>query len=257
MPFNMTLNQILDLGSQDDGTPTRPKSRPKYYIHHGLRVSRGNRKLGNNTLILNITPAKDCVSRRLGFCRLNERCYALKAERLYPQALAWRQAQREYWDGNSVAAIADTLIDLLYTKRTLERGRLTFVDGEATFRDMMVPLWEAISYVRFNESGDFRRQADVRKLDMIARRVRRYFPHIKFYGYTARRDLNFKEVSFIVKGTEHDAGNAGIVRIRPQAWIDDNIPKLARMDARLCPGSCQSCTICKEKSKSPLYIPLH
>jgi hypothetical protein len=128
-----------------------------------LLASIGNLKLGKDTLILNITSATDCPSRKLGLCRLPTRCYALKAEHLYHNVLPFRLQQSIQWYSNS----PDALAEMINRKRN-------------------------IKYLRFSEAGDFRNQSDVDKMDELARLLLQN--NIKTYGYTARIDLDFSSV---------------------------------------------------------------
>lgn len=47
----------------------------------------GNRKLPDQTLIVNITSAQHCPSAELGFCKCKDVCYAKKCERIYKNYL--------------------------------------------------------------------------------------------------------------------------------------------------------------------------
>ena len=111
----------------------------------GIEVSNGNLKIGKDTLIYNITPAKECESRKLGMCQIPDKCYAMKAERLYKAVLPYRTRQMEYWDSHTALEIAG---DFLFE---LNRKRKT-----------------PIKYVRIGECGDFRNQDDVDKIFGVA-----------------------------------------------------------------------------------------
>lgn len=84
------------------------KYKPKYYTANGLTLSNGNTKIGPDTMVLNLTSATDCPSRRLGLCQLDNPadCYALKAERhYYTTVLPYRRRQAAYWANNTKALI--------------------------------------------------------------------------------------------------------------------------------------------------------
>ena len=59
----------------------------------------GNKKIGNDTIIFNMTPAHQCISKSLGFCQLpnTNNCYALRDENQYKQVLVYRKRQSKYW----------------------------------------------------------------------------------------------------------------------------------------------------------------
>ena len=90
----------------------------------------GNKKIGKDTLIFNMGSATNCPSKKLGLCKHCDKCYALKAEKMYPQVLPFRQKQEKYWLNTSIDLIIDDFV-LALTKH------------------------KNIKYVRFNESGDF------------------------------------------------------------------------------------------------------
>ena len=129
-------------------------------------MSLGNSKLGTDTLIFNMCSALDCPSRKLGLCQLKNpsHCYARKAEYLYPQVLPYRNRQAKLWQG-SILPIIDNI------RKAIKK-------------------YPYIRFFRFNESGDFGNQNEVEKLKCLAMS----FPAIKFYGYTARKDLSFKSL---------------------------------------------------------------
>ena len=64
---------------------------------NGFYYTIGNKKIGNDTLIFNMGSATDCPSKKLGLCRHCDKCYALKAERQYPQVRPFRDRQADYW----------------------------------------------------------------------------------------------------------------------------------------------------------------
>ena len=119
---------------------------------NGVKVSIGNKKLGKDTVVLNMCSAADCPSAKLGFCQFGKKCrkfcYAGKAERQYPQVLPYRRYQQKVWNKLSADDIADGLIQIATRRRNTK-----------------------IKYLRFSEAGDFSNQADVGKVSRIADRL--------------------------------------------------------------------------------------
>jgi len=205
------------------------------YKQGGLEVSRGNLKLDDCTLIINMGPAETCPSKQLGFCRVEGRCYAAKAERLYKNVLPYRTRQYNYWRNTAENEIA------VHFDRLLKRIR--------------VP----IRFLRFNESGDFFSQADVTKLSNLARYLKE-FKNITTYGYTARHDLDFSNVHFLVKGSSHDSGNNGKTMVMPKKEIESHLSTLSTRERKkwmVCPMSCKKCHLCKKKTGVNIIFPLH
>lgn len=218
----------------------------RYYQYEDLEVSNGNLKIGNDTLIFNLTSAEDCPSRALGLCTLPGRCYARKAERLYPGCLPYRRRQAEYWESTNPLTIFSNFIDLLHKYPSLKR----------------------VKYVRFNECGDFRSQTDIDTLDLIADLINMELKSIGrqqliWYGYSARSDLDFSFCkTLLVKGSEHNQGNNGRVYLREQPkkglpLKTENTFALFGRHVNVCPGKCYGCSICKTADKQDLIIPLH
>jgi len=180
-----------------------------------IKYSIGNLKIGKDTLILNITSATDCQSRALGLCKIKH-CYALQAEKQWPQVLPYRRAQALIWDKTSAADIAAQLNAVIIKKK--------------------------LEYIRINESGDFKDQADVSKLFDIVRRL-----PVIVYCYTARRDLSFKNrpKNLIITGSSF--------------MIDNNFSPYHKpgRSIRNCAMNCRICNLCKTAGKNKILVPLH
>ena len=207
-----------------------------YLKHNGLNLAVGNLKIGNDTVILNMGSAMDCPSLKLGFCKLGKKCYAYKAEHMYPGVKPYRDKQADYWLTNT----ANHIICNLYT-----------IAGKHE------KVWSRIKYLRLNEAGDFYSQACVTKLNQIAKWLHDNYG-ITTYTYTAREDLDFKDAYFLVKGSSNDVGNNGksIARLKPE--FDEN--GIYHEKGKLyqeCLGDCSKCTLCKEKNDIDICFAIH
>ena len=63
-------------------------------------IKKGNHKIGKDTLIFNMGPAKTCPSKALGLCQLQDtnKCYAHRAEVQYSKTvLYYRIRQMNLW----------------------------------------------------------------------------------------------------------------------------------------------------------------
>ena len=133
----------------------------------------GNKKLGTDTIIFNMTSGHDCPCRDT--CDVRANCYAVADEKLWGTPLEYRRRQNAFWD---------------------------LTDVDQFLSAMPIPR-----YFRFSESGDFRTQADVDKMTEVAKRLSDR--GIITYGYTNRSDLDLtklKEVA-VVNGHGFMAGN--------------------------------------------------
>ena len=216
-------------------------SSTRYYKYNHLELSNGNLKLGNDTLILNITSATDCPSARLGLCQLHnpKQCYALKAEKMYPGCLPYRRRQAEYWDATPWNVIAKDFIALFKRFPSLSR----------------------IKYIRINESGDFRDQNDIYQLNTIAYAVNNALrKNLIWYGYSARSDLDFSQAeNLLIKGSGHLNGNNGRVIVRKlDKALKGKTISIEGFVAYVCPGKCHDCSFCKRNiGQTLLVIPQH
>ena len=52
--------------------------------YKGQVFTYGNSKLPKSTLIVNLSSAENCPSRKRGLCEIEDKCYARKCERIYP-----------------------------------------------------------------------------------------------------------------------------------------------------------------------------
>lgn len=195
-----------------------------YYNTGGLLTVTGNRKLGRDTLVLNMGSAKNCPSKALGMCLVTGCCYATKAERLYPGALPYRERQAAFWKSHSAQEINNRFDELLISKK--RQGH---------------QLVDSIRFLRINESGDFWGQACVDKAEAVADHLADKYGIIT-YGYTARADLDYTGLSWlIIRGSgidERPLGMAGVTKVVEKGekpgknWV-------------ICPGNCKACNVCK------------
>lgn len=182
----------------------------------------GNAKVGNNTLIFNMNAAMDCPAEKLGLCDIASKCYAKKAERLYPAVLPFRRRQAQAWEDCTAIEFADTV------KRIVKRKRIE------------------IKFFRFSESGDFSTQADIDKMASVAKLLKE--SGIATYGYSARRDLDFTELEKVatVQGSGFMASNEFV----PVKEFTGNNPK--------CNGSdCSKCPLCKTSMGKKIEVIIH
>ena len=194
-----------------------------------LNVTYGNSKLGDDTLIINMGTATDCPSAKLGMCNAVKKgafCYALKAEIQYKTSTTdYRHRQFSYWRNNTATNITNDLIKKISSRNG-----------------------KSVRYIRFNEAGDFWDQRDIKKLSIIAKKLKNF--NIIVYGYTARRDLDFSDVHFLVKGSGHKKGNNGETTIINK---NDDVPE----GFRECPGSCKTCNLCMVDKKFNIAFRKH
>jgi hypothetical protein len=200
-----------------------------------LKYSQGNRKIGSDTMIINISSAKDCSAGKAGNCPLyeNGRCYAMKAERIYPQVLPYREAQKAIWNRYSAHAIANEIIDINKGKRN------------------------KFKYLRLNESGDFQGQADVWKLSTIADTLKA--EGIKVYTYTHQKDLDYTGLSDNL--TINSSWKDKDIHNKFLSYPAKTVNRIMRLKTNKkiinCIGDCSKCNACKSNNNLTILCAIH
>jgi hypothetical protein len=196
----------------------------EYVIKH-IRI--GNKKIGKDTMILNMQPALKCSSALLGLCKHAEICYAKKAEVQYKHSYKFRQRQEIIWNNITGYVIFMAMEKIIEKKKGKKNP---------------------IKYFRFSEAGDFPDNNSVYKMSGIAKLLKSYHG-ILTYGYTARRDLNMDNIRkhAIVNGSDYMIDNMFIAVDK----FDSTISPF------LCPGDCSTCSMCKRKSGIAIQVEKH
>lgn len=201
-----------------------PAEQIKYVINH---ISIGNKKIGKDTMILNMQPALKCSSALLGLCKHAEICYAKKAEVLYNSTYKFRQRQEIIWN-NITGYFIFMAIEKIIEKKNKGKNK--------------------IKYFRFSESGDFPNLSSVDKMANIAKLLKTYHG-VLTYGYTARRDLPMDNIRqhAIVNGSDY--------------MMDNMFTAVDKFDSTispfLCSGDCSTCNLCKRKSGIIIQVKKH
>ncbi len=195
---------------------------------HGMLLSIGNSKVGNDTLTLNMGAALDCPSAKLGLCMVKKRfpgaqaCFSQNAEQQFSNVLERRHQQEQYWRHTPTELM---LKDIDAIMSTLDKQN------------------KEIKYFRFNEACDFWNQESVQKADEIAKHLITY--GVTSYCNTSRSDLNFANLNLLVRGSGWKGPN-GETRV---ILKDEPIPK----NFHVCPMNCKICTLCKLDYSDIIY----
>ena len=182
-----------------------------------LKISFGNKKLPKDTLIFNL-PARITCPGRTSFCE--DKCYALKAERMYKQVLP---ARKSNFDASRLPSFVPDMQALL-----LKQSR-------------------RFNRVRVHESGDFYNQRYLDSWFLIAKT----FPEKTFYAYTKSIHLNYsgKPDNFVLIAS-FDASTRPQDRLTYESKRRYFANTFTIIDKK-APASCvQDCTICNACWKS-------
>lgn len=177
-------------------------------------IKRGNYKLPKSTIIFNLGSATNCPNREI--CQAGDKCYALKAERMYPNVLPYRTRQAHYWQNNSQEEIIKDFSAWIKRRR------------------------KPVEKLRLNEAGDFKTQNDVLKAEELARALKERFD-IATYTYTSSRHLDFTITNYLVvlASGEPIVGCAGqFIMVENEEGVPD--------DGAICPGDCRVCSRCSK-----------
>lgn len=182
-----------------------------------------NIKLPKTTAIFNFTSATNCPAKNM--CKILDKCYAMKSERIRPHVLLHRNNQSIFWDSVTAEEFAEQFIEMNRRKRI------------------------KVKLLRFSESGDFRNQSDVDKAEKIASLLKR--ENITTYTYTARIDLNFENIShLIINGSSF--WKKGIRNTFIPVKEFTNLP-----ERKQCRMNCRICNICITGKKLDIEVKIH
>ena len=189
-------------------------------------VKFGNKKISDTTMIFNLGSAHDCMSMKLGLCKVGDCCYALLDEKRYKNVLSYRRRQSKFWNDNTAEIIAAYFMAAI----TMHGGCRS---------------------IRFNESGDFNGQDDVDKMYKVAGII---FDAIKVrsYVYTARKDLKYNpgDRALTVNGSGFMVDNE--FTVRP---VGETVEK-HDFDA-VCSCNCRFCDICEHSRGKKIMVEAH
>ena len=109
----------------------------------------GSHHKAEQSAVFNMTTALNCPSYKLGYCQVivQDKCYCYSriSEQRSQVVLAYHQEQSRLWD------------------------KLTAKDFVEQFIEINAQRRKRWTELEFNDAGDFRSQADVRKADIIAK----------------------------------------------------------------------------------------
>ena len=201
-----------------------------------LLNDKGNLKIGDDTIIFNITAAHDCPSDAAGLCNISKECYAKKAELIRPKVLPYRRDQERLWDDITVEDFADVIFDVYCNSKG-----------------------KKIKYLRINESGDYRTQKDITKLKHIVellnnKCMEQDIPYIIVYFYTKRIDLDFSTLSSY---TNIVINGSGFMLYNNLDIINSIKDYKKKKDTWLCNDDCTICKACMTKGNRTIYVIKH
>ena len=188
-----------------------------------MLYSIGNKKIGDDTLIINIHTATKCPA--ADTCLIRSKCYALANERIRPTVLAFRQRQEMLWE---------------------------YMSAEYFIKELLAIKKDQYRYIRWQEAGDFANQHDVNKMSYIASELKGAY---KCYTYTSRNDLDYSDKSknLIITGSFFMVDNMFVpLNSRAHEEVMNVAPKPLH-----CPGDCRRCSLCKIARGNEIIQKIH
>ncbi len=209
----------------------------------GDHIRWGNTKIADHVAIFNMGTAKDCPNRWTSNCQVDgDECYAVNSERMYPNTESFRQRQEYIWDALDAETWAQAFLAHVDRKRSVDRDEVI---------------------VRFSQSGDFRHDGDLIKLERIAQLLQPEIENI--YTYSASNYLDWDQVeSFTVNASNSlsEYGDRMYTAIPP--GMDPTETDRVGDDAVQCPYDatdgeilCGDCRLCINQDGPDVYIELH
>lgn len=198
------------------------KAGAKHFEHDGLIISIGNDKIGEDTLITDVSCAVDCFCRQMGFCNICDDCYAIALEKFRSQKL---------------------LKNVLSARRWLSTSYEQKIESFESLID------DSIKYIRFNAYGDFYDLKSLQTAYNIACYMYKKYGIITYF-YTHNKELeqyiidNYENDIFYVCNFSYEVDGQKKTEAKDISEIkallnDDNVI--------ICTGECHYCPYCKMK----------
>lgn len=196
----------------------------------GDYIRYGNKKIADHVAIFNMNSAHDCINLGTERCQVAEdECYAVGSETAFPSVLPFRRKQEIIWSHLDAVTWAKAF------RRHYERKR------------------NPVSTIRFSESGDFRTEHDILRVDEIARRLDDI---VDVYTYSASSWLDWSEAEHFTVNQSNAFGSFGVRRFE----VVDDVASIPDNGLR-CPHDmsdgeieCGDCRLCIDQDAPDVYV---
>ena len=213
-------------------------------------ISFGNTKIADHVGIFNLNSATDCPNAKTqengesetGLCQVPwEKCYAGKAERVYPHTLPYRRRQEYLWDCLDAETFGKAFLAMVSRKRN------------------------DVTALRLSEAGDFRHNGDIYKCDRIAEILAE--EGIDVYTYSASYKLDgwhtVEHMTVMESVTKANYGDANYTAFdkeegKPEGfvWCPHDLQKTEEGVTSSDAIKCGDCRLCIDGDVD-VAIPLH
>ena len=197
-----------------------------------ISFSNGNKKLPDNTLIINFTSALNCPA--WNECLVRHACYARAGEKINSTVFNANENKSLYWlstqnDNQLLNLLFDFIRSYCFDyskianhliKNKLKEGDKNTIAIELSQKSLddeyfspeiidIMKLYKRIDYIRLNENGDFVGEWLVNAWDNEANKYKPYDIYIS--AYTCRH-FNFEGIKNIILNTSYTDGKGNIAR---------------------------------------------
>lgn len=211
-----------------------PTSKALDYVNNNVMpVKIGNKKIGDDTIIINTNHALNCYCSKKGYCNMKKDCYAKKSSNTYVNSCLYNLAAEINFKKLSAEKIISDI-----------EGVINSADSD-------------IKFIRFNEAGDFINYDLFKKANKIATYFMKKYDIISYtyshnkeleeyitdiynsnivlnYSYNIKTSLDVKKCIVIDKSDIYN-------------YINDN-------NYVICGGVCSNCSYCKNKKEKRTVI---
>ena len=223
----LSINEIEKLIIKYNHISNNSKSM-SYLKNNVLPTKIGNDKIGNDTLIINMSSCFNCYSFKMGYCSNN--CYGRAIQGFRVNSMLFGLSAEVIWNRLSYKEI------------------LTQIEPIIINNDL--------KYIRFNEFGDFKNLEDFKKANKIAKKLKKY--DVISYCYTNNKDLDIDLLnkSHIVVNFSYNTNK----NVKETKVINKNDIKqyINNKNVIICNGNCFNCSYCKNiKDKRKIIFIRH
>jgi len=231
-----------------------------------FEASVGNAKIGGETIVINMSTAKQCMSAIIGTCVLGAqgKCYSLKDFQRFPKKKERDIRQQKQWACLTPEAIAEGL-----NKVAKQFGNVQFVRVNDAGEIRNLPTDPAkLANVPDKLKADLADVDDVSKLKKIGEELKKLGSNLILYTYTHRSDLDIGDLgsNVCVNGSGYMLDNA-YIPLELDEYIDtmDLVKKgelkefngVPVTKAVSCSGDCRTCQFCKTKDGKHIFLAIH
>lgn len=230
--FINDTDKLISIVKEFKGISSTSKAN-EYIENNVMPVKIGNKKIGDDTIIINTNHALNCYCSKKGYCNMKKDCYAKKNSNTYVNSCLYNLAAEINFKNLSVEKIITDIESVIKT-----------ADND-------------IKFIRFNEAGDFISYDMFKKANNIATYFKNKYDIVS-YSYTHNIELkdNIRDIdnSNIVLNYSYDVKTSLDVKKCIVINKSDIYNYINDNNYVICGGICSYCSYCKNKKEKRTVI---